>query len=327
MMEDELVMEEGRRWWRWGVAAVVLLAVVLWGIGWYWSREPDPLPAPNAAAGQHVGVASTQALIDSINILLHKPGGYLRNDVMPPGVLLDNMPAWEYGALVQLRDFTHILRNEISRPQSQSLRDPDLSHAEPRLNVDSTSWAFPRSEGAYADAVRRLQSYRDRLAGRKQPEAYFYARARNMNLWLHIVSRRLGGLSRQLEAAAGQVATEDLPLNGPGAGSATREAYTRVSWWQADDVFYRARGAGWALLNLTRALEHDFHGVLVDKNALSSFRDLEHTLEASQRPMYSPVVLTGSGFGIFANHTLTMAAYLASANSTVINLENLMQQD
>ena len=31
--------------------------------------------------------------------LLNKPGGYLSNDRFPPGVLLDNIPSWEYGVL------------------------------------------------------------------------------------------------------------------------------------------------------------------------------------------------------------------------------------
>ncbi|MEI8649786.1 DUF2333 family protein [Paraglaciecola sp. Hal342] len=36
--------------------------------------------------------------------LLNKSGGYLSNDVMPPGLFMDNMPSWEFGALEMSRD-------------------------------------------------------------------------------------------------------------------------------------------------------------------------------------------------------------------------------
>ena len=67
-----------------------------------------------------VGYTTTVTLMRAAETLLEKPGGYLYNDVTPPSVFLDNMPSWEYGALVQVRDLARTLRNEISRSQSQS---------------------------------------------------------------------------------------------------------------------------------------------------------------------------------------------------------------
>jgi hypothetical protein len=40
----------------------------------------------------------------------------------------------------------------------------------------------------------------------------------------------------------------------------------------------------------------------------------------------SPVILNGGGFGLFANHSLVMANYLARANAAVINLRELLDQ-
>jgi len=40
----------------------------------------------------------------------------------------------------------------------------------------------------------------------------------------------------------------------------------------------------------------------------------------------SPVILNGSGFGLFANHSLVLASYLSRAHSAVIDLRELLQQ-
>lgn len=310
------------------VALFASVAIGLWGLGWVWSREPAPIdPAADAsreASSHAVGVATVDALIDVASTLLHKPGGYLRNDIAPPGVLLDNMPNWEYGALVQVRALTHVLRNEISRPQAQSPPDPDLSIAEPRFNVDSRSWLFPSDESVYGEGIAHLRRYRDRLRGEAGPEAFFQARAKNLTLWLEVVSRRLGGISERLQLGASRI-----PIEGSGDAPSpdADEPTLSTSWWQTDDVFYEARGSVWALLAFTRGLEVDFHQVLVDKNALSTFRNLEHTLAAAERPMKSPMVFSGGGFGILPSHDLTMAAYVSSAVNIVSTLQTLMRND
>ena len=53
-----------------------------------------------------VGYSTTNTLIRVVETLLDKRGGYLTNDKFPPGLWLDNMPNWEYGALVQVRDLS-----------------------------------------------------------------------------------------------------------------------------------------------------------------------------------------------------------------------------
>ena len=78
-----------------------------------------------------IGYTYTNTLAHIAEVLLHKSGGYITNDVAPPGVFLDNISNWEYGALVMLRDATTALRNHFARDQSQSAEDPDLAIAEP----------------------------------------------------------------------------------------------------------------------------------------------------------------------------------------------------
>ena len=81
-------------------AAVGLLAIASVVFGLYWSNEPRAFDVRENAArfaerqGRPVvvGTATTATLVGVAETLLHKPGGYLSNDRLPPGVLLDNMP-------------------------------------------------------------------------------------------------------------------------------------------------------------------------------------------------------------------------------------------
>ena len=100
----------------------------------------------------------------------------------------------------------------------------------------------------------------------------------------------------------------------------------KTPWTEIDDVFYEARGAAWALVHFLKAVERDFGPVLQNKNALISLRQIIRELEATQDPIWSPMILNGSGFGLFANHSLVMASYISRANAAVIDLRELLKQ-
>ena len=100
----------------------------------------------------------------------------------------------------------------------------------------------------------------------------------------------------------------------------------KTPWFEIDDVFFEARGTAWALVHFLRAAEFDFGPVLEDKNATVSLRQIIRELEASLTPIRSPIILNGSGYGFFANHSLVMASYLSRANSAVIDLRELLAQ-
>ncbi len=68
-------------------------------------------------------------MLEVTSTLLNKSGGYLSNDMMPPSVLMDNMPAWEYGALEMSRDLALSMRKDFSRSQSQSTEHEALKKA------------------------------------------------------------------------------------------------------------------------------------------------------------------------------------------------------
>ena len=319
------------------MAVFALYAVIVIVLGILWSFEPDPFPIQQNMEDKLalnrrdyvVGAATTSTLIGVAETLLDKPGGYLSNDVMPPGLYLDNIPNWEFGALQQVRDFSRAFRELFSRSQSQSVEDQDLSAGEPLFYFDNGSWIFPPSESEYRRATNYFYSYLGRIADPQDANAQFFARADNLSSWLTTVELRLGSLSQRLSASVGQERVNTDTAGDQSASQSTPvrgEARVKTPWLQVDDVFYEARGASWALMHFLRAVEIDFADVLEDKNASASLRQIIRDLEYSQRTVFFPVILNGSGFGIFANHSLTMANYISRANAAIIDLRSLLAQ-
>ncbi|MEL7447664.1 MAG: DUF2333 family protein [Pseudomonadota bacterium] len=319
------------RWSKRGM--LLLIPLFLFGcvLSWYWSREPDVFWVNQGPPGQEAisGYATTDTLIRAVETLLDKPGGYLLNDIGPPGVVLDNMPNWEYGVLVQVRDLSRVLRNDYSRSQSQSTEDPDLAEAEPAFNFPSDSWILPPTEREYRKGVGYVRAYRDRLVDPVDESTQFFSRADNLREWLAVVEKRLGSLSQRLSASVGQDRVNTDLAGEAAASSATAQStdvFVKTPWYEIDDVFYESRGTAWALVHFLRAAELDFREVLDKKNAAVSLRQIIRELEASLSPVRSPIILNGHGFGMFANHSLVMANYLSRANAAVIDLRDLLAQ-
>ncbi len=314
---------------------IFLSLAIFYGFAVYWSQEPALLVTNNDQAWQGsgqekrviVGYSTVEAVIKVSETMLDKNGGFISNDIMPPGVFQDNMPAWEYGVLVQVRDMARSLRNDFSRSQSQSSEQVDLKEAEPRFNVDRNSWAFPEAESEYRDGIDYLKTYQQKLASNEDTNSQFYARADNLREWLKGVEKRLGNLSQKLSAS---VVEERVNTDLSGDSAATQSTATalqvrvKTPWMKIDDVFYEARGSCWALINILRAIEIDFKEVLEKKNALASLQQIIRELEETQETVWSPLILNGSGFGTVANHSLVMASYIARANAAIIDLRDLL---
>ncbi len=317
-----------------GLAVYLLVSLVL---GYIWSSEPDTFPVQQHAnsLAEELGIEPVVGFTTSVTLkkiaetMLDKPGGYLSNDVFPPGLWLDNIPNWEYGVLVQVRDLSRALRKDFSRSQSQSTQDTDLEVAEPQFHFDNDSWAVPSTESEYRRGIKALTNYSVRLANPADDKSQFYARADNLNQWLLDVETRLGSLSQRLSASVGK-----RRLNTDLAGDTAARQSTaspddqevKTPWSEIDNVFYEARGASWSLLHILKAIEVDFREILVKKNALVSLRQIIRELEGAQEEVWSPVILNGSGFGLFANHSLVMASYISRANAGISDLRNLLSQ-
>ncbi len=311
------------------IAGIVILFILMLGI--FWSRTPDVFWVNERLAGDRsvVGYSTADTLIRVADTLLQKPGGYLTNDKLPPGLYLDNMPNWEKGVLIQVKDLSRVFRNDYSRSQSQSKEDPDLVIAAEKFFSESNSWLFPPTERRFREGVEAVERYRDRLTAPDGDQAQFLARAYNLREWLAEVEKRLGSLTRRLGDSVAKTRINESLAADPSAEAAQDQPDqidVRTSWFEVDDIFFEARGTAWALLHFLRAAELDFAHVLEDKNATASVRQIIRELEASLTPLSSPVILNGGGYGLFANHSLVMANYLARANAAVINLRELLDQ-
>jgi hypothetical protein len=302
------------RWVTWDIGplstvAVMLLLLCVCGLGWYWSRMPERMPLDTTAYAKR-GQLLASTLVKVGAALHDKPGGYLRNDMLPPGLLLDNIPAWELGVLQQIRDMTRALHRDMSLSHAQFIEDKDLQVAEAAFNVNPESWLFPIAERELAKGADAVASYAERLG---RGEARFYPREAHLRRWLTDVDADLGLLSSRLNAALPdhvETASADSSL----------PQLERTRWIAIDDVFYEARGNAWALLHLLKAAEVEFGPELARRQAQLSLRAAIHELEATQQPLWSPVILNGSGFGLFANHSLVMANYLNRAQTDLADV-------
>ena len=326
----------GTRWILRASGVLLLLYVLLvLGLMWWWSYEPAQfdvtvLARQRAAAhGQQLVTGSivTSTLMDCAETLLDKRGGYISNDKFPPGVFMDNVPNWEFGVLTATRDLAREMRNKFSRSQSQSEEDVDLKEADPLFSSPNDRWLLPSSEGQYRSAIEHVDGYFGRLGKNDPNGAQFYARADSLADYLDTVSSRLGSLSQRLSASVGQLRLEgDAPVDPAAPATVQGQQIVKTPWMQIDDVFYESRGYTWALLEQLHAIQVDFAPILQRKNAVVSLRQVIRELEESQKPVWSPVILNGSPFGLFANHSLTMANYVSRANAAVIDLKSLLDR-
>ncbi|WP_455219984.1 DUF2333 family protein [Kaarinaea lacus] len=320
---------------------IVTAIVALFILGIFWSQEPDSQDVKQIALDMVMqdetrivpGVTTTATEIFIVTTLLDKPGGYLSNDVFPPtsffGMfqLLDNIPNWEFGALVMARDTARILRNDFSRSQSQSLENPELAEAEPLLNFQNDSWFFPPTEREYRKAITHLTTYLTHLSQQTDPNTQFFTRADNLNELLAVVEKRLGGLSQQLNASVEELRVNTDLAGDPDATQSTRApglVVAKTPWIDIDNVFYEARGYVWALTHILRAIEIDFDPVLQKKNARASLQQVIRLLEQALVSPSSPMVLNGAPLGWVANYSKSMVSYMSPANAAIIDLRNLL---
>lgn len=338
--EENLILDNMERLWSFRkvilallVATAILIALLMFA----WSRQPavydvlDEVTERTGLAPEEIrnGVATTVAAISTAEILLEKQGGYLRNDVFPPGWFLDNIPSWEFGVVTELRDVVRTMRNDFGRAQSQSVEDPDLMIAEAQFFFDSDSWILPSTEGEYRKGIAALQRYLDRLTDDRPSDGLFFARSDNLQLFLSVVEKRLGNFAQRLSSSVRGLQFQDDPTNIARIRESLErsgELQERTPWMEVDNIFFETRGYVWALFHTLQGIETDFHDILVARNALGQLHRILHKLELALAQVFSPVILNRSGFGLFTNHSLVMASYVSRANSAIIDLRLLLSE-
>jgi hypothetical protein len=324
--------EKGLKWTLGLFTVTAILAIFI--LMFIWSAEPaqfdvreNTYELTGTEAGQTLvnGAVTTATLSRLVSTLLDKPGGFIENDKMPPGVIMDDIPNWEFGVLTQIRDFSLSMRDDLSRSQSQSAENKNLVKAQISFNIDSESWMLPAAESSYKKGRKKVDAYLEEL---QQGKAQFFARADNLRTLLNKMQKRLGSLSQNLSASVGQLRINTDLAGDDSATQSTKTAdqqFIKTDWSKIDDVFYEARGQAWAILHILKAVEIDFQSVLQKKNALVSLRQIIRELESTQETVWSPIILNGSGFGFVTNHSLVMASYISRANAALIDLKNLLK--
>lgn len=336
------VLETPQYGWIWkplvALLVIYLLVCIVLGIWWSWTPAltdprqavelqrgfPQTVDTGNQTAQSQPGVQPGEALLASniaiLDTLLEKPGGYLRNDVMPPGLWLDNMPSWERGVTEQVRDAVTMLGASLN------VGNAPLSQANESLAGDLDSWRWPASETVLLATRNNLGEAFTALENAAGPNDANPASAPNQEAateadapatpdasaladWLEQVQQRLQVQTRQLAANVGQ---------SPG-GDQQDES---TPWLRIDNVFFEARGTTWALLQLMQAAKIDYANVIDSSGSGADFDQLIAELESSQASVWSPVILNGSGFGLFANHSLMMANYTVRASQLVEKIRN-----
>ncbi|WP_148253797.1 DUF2333 family protein [Aidingimonas lacisalsi] len=315
------VLERPEYGWIWKplLALLVLYLLVTLALGIWWSREPPAFEvdrvvdiqrgdaaADTAAADEQAGAVTTATLMTLVDTLLDKPGGYLRNDFMPPGLWLDNQPNWEYGVLRQVRDMSSSLSTLAAGSPGV------VEEATERFQANSRDWLYPSTERRLQQGTDLLGEYLMALGS--GDAAGFRHDGEAVSAWLDRVEERLASLTTRLSASVG----ESGVIHGLDVDN--EEMSSQTPWYKVDDYFYEARGSAWALMHLLRAMEQDqaelFEQAGVDELTAGLMTELERT----QRRLWSPVVLNGSGFGIFANHSLMMANHTQRARELIAEL-------
>ncbi|ALG69371.2 DUF2333 family protein [Beggiatoa leptomitoformis] len=345
-MTDSVPTTEKIGWFQWflnwgyigrGIGVLCFIIILLFILSIFWSTEPAPFDVEAVAkeyATNHketivTGYISTYTLMEIARRgLLDKAGGYLSNDKLPPSVFMDNIPNWEFGVLQQVRDFSQVMRNNFSRSRTGGQENAELATAQPKFNVDNMSWMFPAAESEYRSGINALDKYLHKLTDAKKSEQ-FSARADSLRLWLDTVTLRLGNLSQRLSSSVGE-SRLNIELAGDPKGQSTApqlaSSKEKTPWVEIDDVFFEARGTSWALIHLLKAIEFDFKDILESKNATPLLRQAIKELEATQKSVWSPMILNGSEFGLFANHSLVMSSYISRAQAIISELRELMPQ-
>jgi hypothetical protein len=140
------------------ISAFIAVIILFFGIiGFWWSFQPNTFDVKAraqqfATENNHklvTGYTITNTLVEVVDTMLSKSGGYISNDVTPPGIVMDNIPNWEFGVLQMSRDLADAMRKDFSRSQSQSLERDWLKQVEKRLGSYSQRLSASVSSDVY----------------------------------------------------------------------------------------------------------------------------------------------------------------------------------
>ncbi len=308
------------------VGAIVLLAVLLWGLWMFLSLFKKPAPsAPSAhvetaemphgaeteavEAGTHApaapslheapptvpaasttpkGVSFVEATIAVLDYELNERfWGWRRNDLIR---FTDNVENMQLGTLEVVRRTSVALAERVSRYSATDSIDKNLENGMNWFMIKPDRYWLPSAEERYNDGLKELRHYAEKL---QVGEARFYVRADNLIPLLLSFADLIGSCDENL------VRTRE-------------EDGSPVSWFKVDDYFYYAKGVARAMGEILQAARADFSGVLEMRHGVDL---MEHAIHACHvaAELEPWLVTDGTLDGVLANHRANMAAPISHA--------------
>ncbi|MEZ9699019.1 DUF2333 family protein [Vibrio sp. 10N.261.46.E12] len=298
----------------------------------FFIQEPDNIDVAKHQRDSKglLGYTTAATVEDMLGTLLDKPFGYVSNDILPPFILLDDIPSWEQGVIVQLQNITLAMQRDFSRPGNQTKEDPDLTAAKTLLNNDTKKWIATDYQTKLSKARAAMNSYKTRLQNDNPRDGQFTSKSTSLKFWLGLVDKNLGDLSTQLGANRGQIQVNSNLAGEKGqvAWAESYEVLAQTPWSEIDNVYWNARGQTWALLAAFMAIRTDFDVTLQDKSATSIVDQVIRTLHYALRPIDSPYVFNGSrqSYGFTPNYSSQLSSDINAANNGVRELLNLLDK-
>lgn len=205
----------------------------------------------------------------------------------------DNVNNIQKGVLEVTRKTAVNLFERISRTGSTVSFDQNLENAQNWFMIQSTRYYFPffqSPEGKYRDGIEELKKYRNKLM---RGEAKFYNRTDNLIPLLESYRNLLGSCDDNL--------VKSVEMDGES-----------VSIFDADDYFYYAQGVASSIETVLKAVEIDFHTILLTRYGKES---LDHAIESCHKAAkINPWVITDADLsGVLANHRANMATAISHA--------------
>jgi hypothetical protein len=213
--------------------------------------------------------------------------GWRPNDIVN---LTDNVTSMQLGILEVTRRTAIQLSERISRTGTTDSFNRHLENAVNWLMVRPERYWFPSPESKYKESLKELNAYIEQLM---KHQASFYTRPDNIIPLLSSYEELLGSCDENL------VKHEN-------------EDGSSVSFFQADEYFYYAKGVASAMATILEAVHHDFLSTLQSRHGTEL---LHHAIEACQQAAgLNPLIITdGSLDGILANHRANIAAPISHA--------------
>lgn len=321
--------------------AIIGLGAILYGISVYVDTIPENITfneirqvyqSDAKAAGTEkekmpVGYATSQAFYYSLDKVLNKRGGYLTNDYLPPFVMMDNMPAFEKGAINALKRTSDILTEKMAYVGSTKI-DDNLQTAMNALGFNQNTWGYfvlSNTEKEFSRALVGFKKYRESLVDKDPNTGQFVTRANDLREMMGVYQSLLRDLDGTLKSSTGVEKMNFDYENESAKEQQERSKVVKASFMKIDDNFYEAKGVAWVIFNEMIGLRYDFYSVLKDKNALIDFDQALAYMYKINKPYNWAMVLPGGDYTFLGNHSANLASDLSSAESNISRVKDLLK--